>query len=124
MKNNTVIAKICALSEQLEHQKNKSLSQLLKEFNIDRKKPEITIGNIKDYLKNNDSLIESWFLYSMNKRTSEDWYFIKENNTTYIVGYLFQDSSRKEFKYSNSVQACAVFIHNELFGTDPKSTGV
>jgi len=121
MKNNGVIAKICNLPEQLESQKNKSLVQLLKELNIDRKKPTISTEDIEDYLKDNASLIESWILYSMNKRTSESWYFIKENNTKYIVGYLFKDSSKKEFKYSDPAQACAVFIHNELFGTDPKS---
>ena len=116
MKNNVIVAKICALPEQLEHQKNKSLLELLKELNIDRKNQGITTGDIKEYLKNNTRLIESWLLYSINKRTSESWYFIKEDKSTYIVGYLFRDASKKEFKYPNPAQACAVFIYNELFG--------
>lgn len=115
MKNKGIIAEICNLSEQLELQKNKSLTQLLKEFNISRDHPTITSEEIKEYLKGNTDLIESWLLYSMNKRTSEGWYFIKNNTTTYMVGYLLKDSSNKELEYSDPAQACAVFIYNELF---------
>ncbi len=111
MKNNSIVAKICSLAEQLERAEDKSLMQLLKDMGI----RGISIEDINDYLKDNAGLVEDWLLYSMNKRTDEGWYFKKENEVTYIIGYLFRDSNRrKESKYSDAIQACATFIYNDL----------
>lgn len=123
MKHNGVVAKICTLPEQFERVKNKSLIQLLKEVGFRESKVIISIEDIKSYLKNNTGLVESWLLYSMNKRTDEGWYFKKENKVTYIVGYLSRnDSRKKESKYSDAIQACVTFIHNELADTNVNKT--
>lgn len=121
MKNN--LAGICDIPNQLDRQNNQSLRQLLKALNINRKDPKISIDEIKDYLEKKSNLIESWLLYSMDKRVSEGWFFIKLEKAKYIVGYLFKNSSKKEFKYSDPAHACAVFIYNELFETDPNRGG-
>lgn len=114
------VAKICALPEQSEREE-KSFLELLKELNINRHHPGVTIRDIKDYLENNVSLIENWLLYSMNKRVTDSWYLIKEARASYIVGYLFKDARKKEFQYKDPAQACAVFIYNELFEVKPDS---
>lgn len=122
MKHNSVVAKICILSEQFERVKNKSLIQLLKDAGFRGSKVTISIEDIKNYLKNNTGLVESWLLYSMNKRINEGWYFKKENKVTYIVGYLSMNAGRKkESKYSDAIQACATFIYNELAETTDKN---
>lgn len=117
MKNNDTVAKICGLPKHFQEVKNKSFIELLDETGFENSKEPISVEDITNYLKDNTDLIESWLLYSMNKRTEEGWYFYKENggNAKYIVGYLSRNSSVKgETKYSNRVQACAYFIHNEL----------
>ena len=115
MKNNDIVAKICSLPEQLERVNDKSLVQLLKDTGVKKSKEAISVEGLKNYLRNNAGLVENWLLYSMNKRIDEGWYFEKENKVTYIVGYLFKNTSRKEeLKYSDAIQACAIFIHNEL----------
>ena len=115
MKNDVLVAKICKLPEEFERVENKSFYQLLKETGVSGNKAIISIENIKNYLKNNVDLVETWLLYSMNKRTDEGWYFKEGNKRTYVVGYLLKNgSSKDESKYADKIQACASFIHNEL----------
>lgn len=117
MKNNDIVAKICSLAKQFQQVKNKSFIELLKETGFTESKKTISIEDIKNCLKKNTDLIESWFLYSMNKRTDQGWYLYKKNdgNAKYIVGYLSGDSSKKkEKKHSDAAGACAYFVYNEL----------
>ncbi len=115
MNQNCIVVKICTLPEQLKTEKNKSFLQILQEQGFGRSEEVASIEDIENYLRNNTNLIESWLLYSMDKRTNKGWYFTKEDKKTYIVGYLSRnDNKKKESKYSNAIQACAIFIHNEL----------
>ncbi|MEW6102184.1 MAG: hypothetical protein AB1481_07860 [Candidatus Omnitrophota bacterium] len=116
MKNNSRVAKICSLAEKFDRVNNKSPIQLLREAGFSGSEGAISIEDIRHYLKNKTHLVESWFLYSMNKRTDRGWYFKKKNEVTYIVGYLPKGTGKiKESKYSDATQACATFIYNELF---------
>ena len=114
MNIHNTISKICNLAEQFKQSEHKSFKQMLMEIDSREKLAAIEINDIRDYLKNKTSLIESWFLYSMDKRTGEGWYLMGDDKAKYKVGYLCKGCAREQEEYSDAAHACAVFIHKEL----------
>jgi hypothetical protein len=77
----------------------------------------IRVFNITDFIeviKENYEYIDSWLLWSMDKRWSPAWYFSEDNNE-YIVGYYnSQHIDKNTIKFNDKTQACAYFIIKEI----------
>lgn len=110
-----MVENICKLAENLKSGE-KSFSQLVGDSGWRTQSSSIPAIQIYEYLKNNLRLIDSWLLYSMNKRSSEGWYFSADEETgEYIVGFYDKCSSDIEVSKSRDrVEACVKFIINEL----------
>jgi hypothetical protein len=65
---------ICRLAADF-HGSGKPMVQLVRESGIGNPATELTAAAALPVLEQDPSLIESWLLWSMNKRTSSGWYF-------------------------------------------------
>jgi hypothetical protein len=73
----------------------------------------ITKQDIKDYLSLNVNLIETWEIWSEDKRT---WgYYLSISPDKYFVGSLDKDGKENFSKsFSTAIDACAEFILREV----------
>lgn len=114
MTNKIKILEICELPITYE-QHNKSPIQILKKIEIGTIIHSIKIEDIRECLERNTDLLNSWLLYSLNKRTSEGWYFKESSERNYTVGYLSKKNNYiNELKYSDATEACANYILKEI----------
>lgn len=113
-KTELMIKKICNLPLDFEKSRNKSIVGLIKESGYLEYKDKIVLGAIKAYLSLNRCLVDNWLIYSSDKRTSSGWYFCADKGV-YIVGYYSKFGGNDNIiKYSDSIEACANFIRNEV----------
>lgn len=108
-----VIAKVCSMPLDFNKSGNKSMVQILRESGYLENVDSVTYDMIKQHLEANPDLIETWENYSADKRTSEGWYFLRENST-WIVGFYRPGGRSEELSYSSAPEACASFILKEI----------
>ena len=109
-----IIKNICQLPVSLK-KLNKSIYALLKDSCYYDSPDLVTESLIKNYLINNQEVINEWLIYSSDKRTSSGWYFEEnDKHNKYIVGYLSSGNRCNETVFSNIVDACTMFILREI----------
>lgn len=98
------------------HAQNMSPLALIAESGFRDHRSAIDVEKIKKHVAENPRLISDWMGYSENKRVSSGWYFSADSfDGPYVVGYFpAKDRSRKEKKYSDGIEACAIYIMHEL----------
>lgn len=64
-------------------------------------------------LRLDEKLVDEWIAYSENKRSTPNWFFLKQGNT-FKVGYLALDRVCNEGIFKDSCFACALFIMSEM----------
>jgi len=75
---------------------------------------EITPDLLRLVLSGDPTLVDDWLEYSENRRTSAGWYLCR-TTTGFGVGFLGGDGRKvDEHTYVDGIEACAVFIKNEL----------
>jgi len=108
------VFKVCSMPRNFKASGNKSMIQLLNESGYGEHKNSIAQDDIMRCLVSRSDLVEDWEVYSEDKRTSAGWYLLHEESV-WTVGYARSGGGReKEHKYSSGLEACAVFIINEL----------
>jgi hypothetical protein len=107
-----LIRKICELPQNLKTQ-DKSVFQLLKESSYFEKRQSVEKSEIIEFLDNHPELLDDWELYSEDKRASSGWHFLSEGEN-WTVGYLNFGKQDKAKIFSSRIEACAVFIINEI----------
>lgn len=75
-------------------------------------------NNIKEYdiakaLISNPECIQSWLLWSDDKR-SYGWYFKECGNKKFLVGFYPENVNYPDITYENVFDACASFIKKEI----------
>lgn len=109
--DNDKVKKVCELP--IEFKKGiKSTFQLAKESGFENENKNDSIAKIKDYLQSHISLLNSWDLWSKDKRTTEGYYLQLGNKN--IVGYLGKNQNIKTLKFKTSIDACSEFIFLEI----------
>ena len=109
--NKESIARICELP--IDFGKgNKSTLQLLESVEFCSEDRDKFILETKEYLRSHPTLVESWEIWSMNKRTSDGFYlsFNKKN----IVGFYGDQFHGFEKVYKTPIDACSEFIYFEI----------
>jgi hypothetical protein len=67
-----------------------------------------------EYLRDNPDLIDAWFGFSADKRTTSGWYLQEDGRGGYVIGW-YPGSTQDRF--ADRVLACAEFIRRELGGS-------
>ena len=109
-----VLTNVCMLAHRYKRVGNdKSPVELLRESGYLALPSAATEQRILRYLQANKWLIESWQLWSLDKRTSAGWYF-ECSSSGAEVGYFAAGAGRRNVrKFSSCVEACAAFIVSE-----------
>ena len=116
MNKDEVISNICKFSVNYKSVGSRSINDWVRDSGWLTHQGNISMKDIKEFLKSSPELIDSWLCYSSDKRTSSGWYF-KENveECSFVVGYFENKiGTTKEVKYLQSIDACAQFILNEF----------
>jgi hypothetical protein len=92
---------------------NKSAYTLAKESGFDNYYSVIKTESIREYLRDNDSLLDAWQLWSLNKRTSGGYFLSFDKTYTYGAIDENGDTIFKE-SYNNKIDACSEFIYHEV----------
>jgi hypothetical protein len=109
-----MINKLIELPRNFNCTDNKSIYDLLKETGYFENHDQITLENIMVTLSHNPQYVNDWLVYSEDKRSFSGWYIKLEDNQKYVVGCLNESGNDVNTEYSNSLDACAVFIKHEL----------
>jgi hypothetical protein len=72
---------------------------------------QVTPGMVAEYLRRHSELIEAWETYSLDKRTSGGWYFLREPRG-WRVGSISVSYPDEEF--ASAAEACAEFVLREV----------
>ena len=75
---------------------------------------QINNADILKAVSEHHDIINDWLTWSDNKRVTEGWFFKKNEDETYVVGYFHIDKNKKEIVFSNIDEACSYFIKNEI----------
>jgi hypothetical protein len=107
------ISTICSMPNDFIASGNKSMIQLLMESGYKNYKKNIAKDEIQNFLETHPALIDSWEMYSLDKRCSSGWYLLHENGE-WKVGYHKIGGKEHEQRFQSGFEACAVFILKEL----------
>jgi ribosomal protein S8 len=111
---NDVIAKVIDMPKRFSTDRNISIVNLLKESGYIEAFDQINESYIYKALTLKPERIHDWLIYSENKRTDSGWYFLKDSNDTYVVGYFPDKNDISEKKYPDAETACAAYIKKEI----------
>ena len=96
---------------------SKSIVQLLLESGYEDCQLEITAKVLEEAIREFPTLIQAWSHYSEDQRTSEGWYFLRNENDQFEVGYYDAvNGKERQQVFSDEAEACAVFIQKEIEG--------
>lgn len=111
----TIALRVVLLPRELQGRETESIFSLLKDSGYFENFNEISEELFRDILSQNEDCVQDWLGFSNNKRSDAGWFFLKEGNATYVVGYLSRESKKnKRFVYNNSIDACASFVKREI----------
>ena len=79
----------------------------------------ITVSEIADFLGKHPTLVDSWWLWSMDKRTDRGWFFSERAlrfpwQPRWVVGYFPRTEGRPRRYFRDKTDACATFILREF----------
>ncbi len=110
-----LIRRIISLPIDFSRTETKSLYDLLKDTGYFEKYSEILEYDIAKALEESPILIDKWFEWSENKRSSDGWYVIKKVDGKFEVGEINKNGIKEQFlELLDKRIACAVFIKKEI----------
>jgi hypothetical protein len=104
------LEKLCSAASEFYSRGDTSIVQLIRGAGLKDLNSSVTREAVGAVLSSNPQLIQSWLLWSMNKRVSKGWYF-KETESGFEVGYYPPGPSQR---FSDAITACADFIVREV----------
>ncbi len=104
-----VVADICELPLRLRI-RNISVIALVEESGYRDDPNALTVDAISSYLAEHPELVDSWFGYSEDKRTSSGWYVKQLAADAFEIGYY---PKGEPLSISGRIPACAEFIVRE-----------
>jgi hypothetical protein len=106
-----VVARICELPVEFRTRGNASVTQLVEESGYAGHKTAVTVEAVSRYIHDRPDLIEAWFSYSEDQRTSSGWYLICRADGKFEVGYF---PKGERLAIADREAACAEFIVREI----------
>jgi hypothetical protein len=77
--------------------------------------PTLTAAELVEFLQADPTLVEDWYIWSQDKRTSTGWY-LSLYPAGGSIGYVGR--ADPELRFASHVEACAEFIVRELASID------
>lgn len=115
MDKTEVARKVVSLPNMFNNLGNVSMYDLLKETGYFQIYDQVSEKVLRDEINRYPQCIDEWLLYSENKRSDTGYYIKKNNENSYIVGYLNpKDIRHNGIEYNETSDACAVFIKHEI----------
>ena len=112
------IAAICEFPAVLKSS-GLSIRETLSAIPYDKVRSNLTVSDLREYLRAHPGTIDSWRRYSADKRTSSGWYLVSES--AWFVGYIGSDRGAAAESFDDPATACATFILRELDGIRARS---
>ena len=109
-----MIKDIVFLTTKFYKEENKSIFSLLKETGYFELYNQVNESNIYECLILYPDCVTQWLEWSENKRSSSGWYFKKDTETKYVVGYFPDTKNLTPILYSDKFEACSIFILREI----------
>lgn len=93
---------------------NKSPADLLVASGYLESPEAITVDILADALRKSPEYIESWLIWSDDKRTDSGWYFQRKSGEDFLVGYYPARPDLPTTRYSDAYLAGANFVKLEI----------
>ena len=69
--------------------------------------------DIVEKLAEQPTYVQDWLTWSEDRRAPSGWYFLKNEQKGYTVGYYPKNKESFEAEYPDALKACAAFIKRE-----------
>ena len=106
MAENSLATAVCQIAIAF---RDRSLQQAVAESGYSGKPGELSVDAVAQVLRQNPELVDQWFCYCEDKRTSWGWYIIEEGGG-FVVGKI--DGQKLDF--SDRIVACPEFVVREI----------
>ena len=110
MPHQAPLAAVCSIASSFYAEGGKSFIQLVRKSGVADLGATFTTNALVPLLEGNSDLIESWLLWSMNKRVSSGWYFRRAQGA-YVVGFY---PNGEALRFEEASRGCAEFIIREV----------
>ena len=110
MGDRTPAEALCQVPATFYANRNVSFRELVRDVGLWRHRRQLTRDAITSALRANPKLIESWLLWSMNKRTESGWYFEREGDSC-VVGYI---RGGGKLSFDDLALGCTEYIVREV----------
>lgn len=115
MGTNSTVNDVVHLPRNFRDRGNVSMYALLREIGYFAVHEQVTEDAIHRALLEYPECVHDWMDWSEGKRTDAGWFFRREGETGYEVGYFPVCSDRHQvIKYPDEAAACAAFIKREI----------
>ena len=106
-----VVARICEIPVEFKARGDVSVLQLVRESGFGAQHATVTVDALGKYLRDKPDLIDAWFRYSEDKRTSSGWYILQRPDGQFEVAFFPKGQS---LVTANRASACAEFVLREV----------
>jgi hypothetical protein len=106
-----VVARICAVPIELRRRGTVSVAELVAESGYGADPTSLMVEAVSRYLRAHPELIEAWFGYSEDKRTSSGWYVTERSGGMFEIGW---HPAGDRVSVSDRADACAEFVVREV----------
>jgi hypothetical protein len=112
--NDDIINQMIWIPE-IRKKRNISLYDILREMGLLKMEKEIIEKEIYLELLKEPFCVDLWLGWSEDKRCSSSWFFRRDSEGKYEVGYYSNDERIELIKFNDKFKACAFFIKKEIF---------
>ena len=115
------IEALCRLPIDFRRTRNVSTIDLVVRSGYPAVASQVTADHVRRYLAGKPDLVDSWFAWSDDQRSSAGWWLAEKSATTYEIGYHDPKRERQEapLAFDDRVRACAEFIVRAIELIDP-----
>lgn len=108
-----LIFKLINIAKEFSQKHTVSIYELLQKTSYLKVAGQISEQDLYEGLATHPDFVSDWLEYSENKRTDGGWYFKLSDRNKYLVGSV-NESGITETEYDDKIEACAVFVKQEL----------
>jgi hypothetical protein len=118
MAEHSVVSAVCQIPLEYRQPEGLSLQHYVEESGYFAKPEELSVAAVVSLLRQNPELVDQWFFFSEDKRTSDGWYVMDDGDRA-VVGQI----GGPKIVFSDRAEACAEFIVREIREVAPPHRG-
>ncbi len=109
MREDSVVIRVCQIPTAFRNPNGESLQQLVAKSGYFDASQELSATAVEGRLRSDPWLVDQWFRFCEDKRTSAGWYVVEDNHR-FVVGQVGGQS----IVFADRVAACAEYIVREI----------